>query len=69
VDPDYRPPTPTATEPLEVHQAAGMIAMQLGISVYDAYDALGRYADQIHWPMRAVAAEIVARSITLATAD
>jgi hypothetical protein len=46
-----------------------MISMQLGISVCDAYDALARYADEIRWPMRAVAAEIVARSLTLTTAD
>ena len=65
MDPDYPPHPPSATEPVEVHQAAGMIAVQLGISVRDAYDALARYADQIHWPMRAVAAEIVARSLRL----
>lgn len=69
MDHDRPSPAPSLSEPAVVHQAAGMVAAQLGISVRDAYDAIDGYAERIRWPMRAVAAEIVARSLTLTDDD
>jgi hypothetical protein len=54
---------------LVVHQAAGMVAVQLGVSVADALLRLRAHAFAYDRPLRDVADDVVARRMRFDTAD
>ena len=54
---------------LVVHQATGMVAAQLGVSVAQALIRLQAYAFGNDRPLRSVATEVVARGVRFAGAD
>jgi hypothetical protein len=54
---------------LVVHQAAGMVAVQLGISVADALVRLRAHAYAHERPLRDLADDVVARRVRFDTPD
>ena len=54
---------------LEVHQATGMIRVQLGVSIQDAFVRLQAYAFSHARPISEVAADVVARRLRVDTED
>jgi AmiR/NasT family two-component response regulator len=51
-----------------VHQAAGMVTVQLGVDLTEAYAQLGTYAVSSRRPLRDVAQDVVARRVHLSPA-
>ena len=48
-----------------VHQATGMVSLQLGVDVVEARHRLRSYAAEVHRPLSDVAGDIVARRVQL----
>jgi hypothetical protein len=68
----YRPRTPSPTSGtfrFVVHQAAGMIAVQLGITVADALVQLRARAFSTDRPIVDIARDVVARRLRFADPD
>ncbi len=53
------------TRDAEIHQASGMVSVQLGVAVAVAMSVLRAHAFSAERPMRAIAADIVARRLRL----
>jgi hypothetical protein len=65
---DAAPYTPSANGDAvapEVHQAAGMVVVQLDVDIAEAEARLRAYAIAVHRPLRDVARDIVAHRLRL----
>lgn len=63
---DLHPQIEPTAGPAVVHQATGMVMVQLGLTIKEAFVVLRAYAFAHDRPIAAVAADVVARRIVLA---
>jgi hypothetical protein len=55
--------------PAEIHQAAGMLTVQLGTPIAEAFIRLRAYAVAAHRPVLDVSRDIIGRRVTLPESD